>query len=223
MSPEQFKESILFEDKYLLIVNKSPEIAVEKISPTIITIEDLALSYLALTVKKTFIGIIHRLDRPTSGVLLLAKKPSVLKIMNSQFEKKTIKKIYLALVVGNFALTEGKLSHFFKKDTLQKKAIIYKEQIPGSLEVKLKFKRLHSNENYSLLKVELITGKYHQIRAQLSAIGYPIAGDLLYGALSETLKNPGIGLHASQIHFDHPETNERMIIESTWKLNPFPG
>lgn len=223
MSPEQFKESILFEDKFLLIVNKEPEIAVEKISPAIITVEDLALSYLSLTVKKPFIGIIHRLDRPTSGVLLLAKKPSVLKIMNSQFEKKTIKKIYLALVADNFTFTEGKLSHFFIKDTLQKKGIIHKEQIPGSQEVKLKYKRLQSNENYSLLQVELITGKYHQIRAQLSAIGYPIAGDLHYGALPETWKNPGIGLHASEIHFDHPETKERMIIKSTWKLNPFPG
>lgn len=223
MSLEQFKESILFEDKFLLIVNKSPEIAVEKISPAIITMEDLALSYLALTVKKPFIGIIHRLDRPTSGVLLLAKKPSVLKVMNSQFEKKTIKKIYLALVAGNFPLTEGKLSHFFKKDTLQKKGIIYKERTTGSQEVKLKYKRLHSNENYSLLQVELITGKYHQIRAQFSAIEYPIIGDIPYGALPETWKNPGIGLHASEIHFDHPDTNERMNIKSTWKLNPFPG
>lgn len=223
MSPEQFKESILFEDKFLLIVNKSAGIAVEKISPQIITLEDLVYSHLLLTVKKPFVGIVHRLDRPTSGVLLIAKKPSVLKVLNSQFEKKTIKKIYLAIVKGKFALTEGKLSHFLKKDTLQKKGIIFNERVPGSHEVKLKYKRLQWNEDYSLLQIELITGKYHQIRAQLAAIGNPIAGDIQYGGHPKMWEHSGIGLHASEIHFNHPETNERMIIKSTWKNNPFPG
>lgn len=223
MTPEQFKESILFEDKYLLVVNKPAEMAVEKISPAIITMEDLAFSYLSLSVKKPYIGIIHRLDRPTSGVLLLAKKPSVLKIMNTQFEKKTIKKIYLATVEGNFSSIEGKLNHFLNKDTVQKKGIISKERVHGSQEVKLKYRKMQSNEDHSLLQIELITGKYHQIRAQLAAVGKPIAGDIHYGASPETWKNPGIGLHASEIHFDHPDTNERLIIKSTWKYNPFPG
>jgi 23S rRNA pseudouridine1911/1915/1917 synthase len=223
MSPDQFKESILFEDKFLLIVNKPAGMAVEKISPQITTLEDLVYSYLLITTKKPFVGIVHRLDRPTSGIILLAKKPSVLKVMNSQFEKKTIKKIYLALVTGNFIPTEEKLSHYLKKDTLQKKGIIFKERVPGSQEVKLKFRRLQWNENFSLLQIELITGKYHQIRAQLSAIGNPIAGDLLYGASPNTWRHDGIGLHASEIHFDHPETNERMILKSTWEYNPFAG
>ena len=86
MSPEQFKERILFEDKFLIIVNKSAGIAVEKISPQIITLEDLVYSHLLLTTKKPFVGIVHRLDRQTSGIILFAKKPSVLKIMNAQFE-----------------------------------------------------------------------------------------------------------------------------------------
>ena len=107
MSPEQFKQRILFEDKFLLIVDKPAGIAVEKISPQIITLEDLVYSHLLLTAKKPFVGIVHRLDRPTSGIILFAKKPSVLKIMNAQFEKRIVRKYYVALVDGEVPNPSG--------------------------------------------------------------------------------------------------------------------
>lgn len=216
MSSEHFKQSILFEDKFLLIVDKSAGIAVEKISSHLITMEDLAYQYLRETVKHPFIGIIHRLDRPTSGILLLAKKPSVLKIMNAQFEKRTIKKYYLALVNGSLPQLSGTLSHFLQKDTLQKKAVISQIKNNTNQKVKLKYKKIGRIGNQSLLEIELLTGKYHQIRAQLAFIGCPIEGDTQYGG--PAWNKEGIGLHSSEIHFDHPETKERFCIKSDWRL-----
>jgi RluA family pseudouridine synthase len=207
MTPEQFKESILFEDKFLLIVNKAAGIAVEKISPQIITLEDLVYSHLLLTAKKPFVGIVHRLDRPTSGIILFAKKPSVLKIMNAQFEKRTVRKYYVALVDGEIPNPSGSLKDYLHKDFFQKKAIIsnQKSNLIG---------------HRTLLNIELLTGKYHQIRAQLASMGFPIAGDVLYGG--ELWKREGIGLHASALQFDHPETKERITIKSDWDIDSIP-
>lgn len=220
MSPEQFKESILFEDKFLLIVNKAAGIAVEKISPQIITLEDLVYSHLLLTAKKPFVGIVHRLDRQTSGIILFAKKPSVLKIMNAQFEKRTVQKYYVALVDGNIPNPSGSLRNYLHKDNFQKKAIISSQKSQENQEVKLNFKKIGLVGHRTLLKIELLTGKYHQIRAQLAYIGCPIAGDKLYGGTA--WQREGIGLHASALHFDHPETKERKIITSDWDIDIIP-
>ncbi len=220
MSPEQFKESILFEDNFLLIVNKSAGIAVEKISPQIITLEDLVYSHLLLTAKKPFVGIVHRLDRQTSGIILFAKKPSVLKIMNAQFEKRTVRKFYVALVDGNIPNLSGSLRDFLHKDFFQKKAIISSQKSQENQEVKLNFKKTGIVGHRTLIKIELLTGKYHQIRAQLAYIGCPIAGDTLYGGTA--WEREGIGLHAFALHFDHPETKERKIITSDWDIDFIP-
>lgn len=223
MSLEQFKQNILFEDRYLLIVNKMPDVAVEKISPTIITLEDLATQYLLEKNKKIFLGIIHRLDRPTSGIILFAKKPSSLKVMNAQFENKTIKKFYLALVTGLFTQANGSLNHFLQIDPLQKKAIISNNKNESNKEVRLKFKRLWEKENQTLLQIELLTGRYHQIRAQFAFLGHPILGDEKYGATKNSWKEMGIALHASEIHFEHPFSGEKMIVKSDWEYKCTPN
>ena len=220
MSPEQFKQRILFEDKFLLIVDKPAGIAVEKISPQIITLEDLVYSHLLLTVKKPFVGIVHRLDRPTSGIILFAKKPSVLKIMNAQFEKKTVRKYYVALVDGEIPNPSGSLKDYLHKDFLQKKAIISSQKSQKNQEVKLNFRKIGLIGHRTLLNIELMTGKYHQIRAQLASIGFPIAGDILYGG--KLWKREGVGLHASELHFNHPETKERITIKSDWDIDSIP-
>lgn len=220
MSPEQFKERILFEDKFLLIVNKSAGIAVEKISPQIITLEDLVYSHLLLTAKKPFVGIVHRLDRQTSGIILFAKKPSVLKIMNAQFEKRTVRKYYVALVDGEIPNPSGSLKDYLNKDFFQKKAIISNQKSKENQEVKLNFRKIDLIGHRTLLNIELLTGKYHQIRAQLSSIGFPIAGDVLYGG--KLWQREGIGLHASALHFNHPETKERITITSDWDIDSIP-
>ena len=220
MSPEQFEQRILFDDKFLLIVDKPAGIAVEKISPQIITLEDLVYSYLFLTAKKPFVGIVHRLDRPTSGIILFAKKPSVLKIMNAQFEKKTVRKYYVALVDGEIPNPSGSLKDYHHKDFLQKKAIISKQKSQANQEVKLNFSKIGLVGHRTLLNIELMTGKYHQIRAQLASIGFPIAGDVLYGG--KLWKREGVGLHASELHFNHPETKERITIKSDWDIDSIP-
>ena len=220
MSPEQFKESILFEDKFLIIVNKSAGIAVEKISPQIITLEDLVYSHLLLNAKKPFVGIVHRLDRQTSGIILFAKKPSVLKIMNAQFEKRTVRKYYAALVDGEIPNPSGSLRDYLHKDFFQKKAIISNQKSKENQEVKLNFRKIDLIGHRTLLNIELLTGKYHQIRAQLSSIGFPIAGDVLYGG--KLWQREGIGLHASALHFNHPETKERITITSDWDIDSIP-
>jgi RluA family pseudouridine synthase len=220
MTPEQFKESILFEDKFLLIVNKAAGIAVEKISPQIITLEDLVYSHLLLTAKKPFVGIVHRLDRPTSGIILFAKKPSVLKIMNAQFEKRTVRKYYVALVDGEIPNPSGSLKDYLHKDFFQKKAIISNQKSQENQEVKLNFRKIGLVGHRPLLNIELLTGKYHQIRAQLAYIGCPIAGDTLYGGTA--WDKEGIGLHASALQFDHPETKERITIKSDWDIDSIP-
>ena len=220
MSPEQFKDSILFEDKFLLIVNKAAGIAVEKISPQIITLEDLVYAHLLLTAKKPFVGIVHRLDRPTSGIILFAKKPSVLKIMNAQFEKRTVRKYYVALVDGEIPNPSGSLKDYLHKDFFQKKAIISNQKSKENQEVKLNFRKIGLVGHRPLLNIELLTGKYHQIRAQLAYIGCPIAGDTLYGGTA--WDKEGIGLHASALQFDHPETKERITIKSDWDIDSIP-
>lgn len=220
MSPEQFKQCILFEDKFLLIANKPAGMAVEKISPQIITLEDLAYSHLLLTTKKPFVGIVHRLDRPTSGVILFAKKPSILKTMNAQFEKRKVQKYYLALVDGEIPNPSGSLKDYLRKDFFQKKAIISIQKSKENQEVKLKYNKIGLIGHRSLLNIELMTGKYHQIRAQFASIGFPIAGDVLYGG--KLWKREGIGLHASELHFNHPETKERISIKSDWDIDSIP-
>lgn len=220
MSPEQFKQRILFEDKFLLIANKSAGIAVEKISHQIITLESLVYSHLLLSDKKPFVGIVHRLDRPTSGVILFAKKPSVLKKMNAQFEKKTVKKYYVALVDGEVPHSSGSLRDYLHKDFFHKKAVISGQKSQENKEVKLNFEKIGLVGHRTLLNIELMTGKYHQIRAQLASMGFPIAGDVLYGGKLWTRE--GIGLHASELHFNHPETKERITIKSDWDIDSIP-
>jgi len=220
MSPEQFKERILFEDKFLIIVNKAAGIAVEKISPQIITLEDLVYAHLLLIAKKPFVGIVHRLDRQTSGIILFAKKPSILKIMNAQFEKRTVRKYYVALVDGEIPNPSGSLRDYLHKDFFQKKAIISYQKSKENQEVKLNFRKIDLIGHRTLLNIELLTGKYHQIRAQLSSIGFPIAGDVLYGG--KLWQREGIGLHASALHFNHPETKERITITSDWDIDSIP-
>jgi 23S rRNA-/tRNA-specific pseudouridylate synthase len=160
------------------------------------------------------------LDRPTSGIILFAKKPSVLKIMNAQFEKRTVRKYYVALVDGEIPNPSGSLKDYLHKDFFQKKAIISNQKSQENQEVKLNFRKIGLVGHRPLLNIELLTGKYHQIRAQLAYIGCPIAGDTLYGGTA--WDKEGIGLHASALQFDHPETKERITIKSDWDIDSIP-
>ena len=164
---------------------------------------------------EVYVQHIHRLDRPVSGIVLFAKKKSMLKELSEQFAQRTVRKFYKALTPSASALenTNGKLNHWHFKDTKNKRAIIAVEAKPDYDAVSLGYSVTIYNERYNLWDIELHTGKYHQIRAQLSTAGAPILGDALYNSTVEYAPNC-IALHACRLEFTHPSTKELMIIEA---------
>jgi 23S rRNA-/tRNA-specific pseudouridylate synthase len=148
------------------------------------------------------IFLVHRLDRPVSGILLCAKKKSVLQYFQENWEN--FSKKYLVIIEGSLKQTNGTLEHFHYKDFKQMKALISEKPKEGYKPCKLKFKKIKELEGKDLLEIELITGKYHQIRAQLAFIGHPIVGDTYYGSKFEIKtqeNNPMIALHSFQLEF----------------------
>jgi len=198
--------SILFEDNHVLVVNKPPGMLAQG---------DITGDECALDMKKDFIGtrdakpgnvflgLPHRLDRPSSGVLVLAKTSKALTRLAASFRDRDIAKIYWAVVEAPAAEKEGELVHWLKKDGRTNTSRLVKEGSPGAKEARLRYRVLGSSDRYWLLEVELLTGRHHQIRAQLSAVGCPIKGDLKYGAKRS---NPGGGihLHARRLETPHP-------------------
>lgn len=163
--------------------------------------------------KDVFIQNIHRLDRPVSGIVLFAKKKSALKELSQQFEKRKVTKTYIAATKAFLGDTKGKLSHWLVKDTLNKKAVIYNEQVEHSQPVGLLYRLMNKLDEGYLWEISLLTGKYHQIRAQLSAAGAPIVGDALYGSDVAYVRN-AIGLHAWKLKFFHPAEGSSIEIEA---------
>jgi len=153
---------------------------------------------------------IHRLDRPVSGVILFATQRSVLKNLSEQFAERTVRKYYQALTEKAPERKKGTLTNWLRKE--KKKGIIYDNEIEFSEKVVLDYKVSDFATNRFVWDIELHTGKYHQIRAQLSHIGYPIIGDTLYGS-TVSYHPSAIALHASKLIFFHPITNEKIIIE----------
>ena len=156
---------------------------------------------------------VHRLDKPVSGTLLIARKRSVLKILNEQFASREVGKTYLAIVSSPPPNPEAELRHWLIKDEEGKRANITDARTQLSVEVKLKYKVLKEKDGKTLLEVDLITGKYHQIRAQLAHIGSPIIGDEKYGS-TEKYIDGALALHASKLTFKHPIEDKIMTIEA---------
>ena len=195
---------ILHETKDYIVVNKPSGLITEK-NPYEDSLEDQVYSHLAKTVKNVFVGVVHRLDRVTSGIILFAKKKSALKYFNAQLESKSIHKTYLAVVGGELSETKSVLSHYLRKDQKKKLAVIYKTKESNSKPCSLSYKQIAQNENLNLLEVKPQTGRFHQIRAQLSYVGAPIYGDEKYGSKFEYTKNQ-VCLHAWKLKFKDFET-----------------
>ncbi len=154
---------------------------------------------------------VHRLDKPVSGTLLIARKRSVLKILNEQFASREISKTYLAIVSTPPPDPEGELRHWLIRDEEGKRANITDARTQLSVEVKLTYKVLGQKDGKTLLEIDLLTGKYHQIRAQLAHIGSPIIGDEKYGS-TEKYIDGALALHASKLTFRHPIDGNLMAI-----------
>lgn len=154
---------------------------------------------------------IHRLDRPVSGIILFAKQRSVLQNLSEQFAERKVRKYYQALTTHVPAIRSGTLEHWHRKE--KKKAILYADEVPYTEKAHLTYVVSDYSENRFLWSIELHTGKYHQIRAQLSSVGCPIVGDKFYGSMDSYYPD-SIALHAWKLVFFHPITNEELIIES---------
>jgi len=175
--------------------------------------DDKSLLQLAEIYCKHPLGLIHRLDRPASGVCIFAKSKNALVSINRQMQERTVEKVYWAVVRKGDLEKEGALVHYLKRNGKAKKSEVSETEKPGYKKAELTYKVLGEIDNYTLLEVKLITGRFHQIRAQLSAIGFPIKGDVKYGAKRGN-KDRSIHLHARSITFSHPIAKERIHIEA---------
>jgi len=204
--PEVIEKQILYEDNHLIILNKLSSQIIQGDKTGDIPLGELIKVYLKEKYNKqgdVYIGVVHRLDRPVSGCIIYAKTEKANKRMSRIFSKREITKIYWAIVRNKPEKDSDHLINFLRKNEQQNKTYVFDKEIEGSYKAELKYRTLASSNNYHLLEVELLTGKHHQIRAQLSAIGCPIKGDVKYGALRPN-KNISISLHASSISFIHP-------------------
>lgn len=208
---------ILFEDYYLLAVNKPAGLMTENDSYGNPSVEEWVKRHLQEQHpkrKKIFTGIPHRLDRPVSGILILAKTKTALADLNVQFSNGTIKKKYTALVDAAPEQKQATLNHFHKKDLLNKRALISNKPKDGFTKCSLSYLIEKINENnFFSLNIDLHTGRYHQIRAQLAFIGSPVVGDAKYGSQVKYHQDK-ICLHACEIKFIHPVSKAETIIKS---------
>jgi len=158
-----------------------------------------------------FLGLVHRIDRPTSGLVIYAKTSKALSRLTQMVKNREIKKTYWAVVPKEIVPQSQRLVHYLKKNEKNNKAIIFTKPTDGAKESILTYQIIKMLDNYQLLEVDLETGRHHQIRAQLSKIGIPIKGDLKYGS-PRSNANGGISLHARKLEFIHPVTKESISI-----------
>ena len=212
---------ILFEDNHLLIINKRPG----ELSQLDKTGDKSILEKYKLYLKKkhnkkgnVFLGLVNRLDRPTSGVLILAKTSKALSRMNKMLVERKILKKYLALVEKKPIRKKNTLINFLKKNQKQNKSYIVDETNKDSKKAILHYTTLKELDNYSLLEISLETGRHHQIRVQLSNIGCFIKGDLKYGS-KRSNSDKSICLHANEISFIHPVSKNEIKIKANTPQN----
>ena len=213
--------SVIYEDNHILVVNKTAGLLVQGDQTGDKSLVDIAKLYIKNKYQKpgdVFLGLVHRLDRPTSGVIVLARTSKALKRLNRQFKDRVPKKIYRAVVSGT-PKSSAKLEHYLKKNSSQNKSFHYNEITPNTKHAILHYRHVKSLKSYHVLEVELETGRHHQIRAQLAAVGLHIKGDLKYGS-KRTNPNGSIHLHARSLQFVHPTKKEEMKFVASYPNDP---
>lgn len=198
--------TVLYEDNHIIIVNKTCSEIVQGDKTGDKPLSEIVKEYLKEKYNKpgnVFCGVTHRLDRPTSGIVIFAKTSKALSRLNDMFKNKEINKIYWAIVKDTPKQTEATLKHYLVRNEKQNKSYAYDQEKPNSKLAILHYKLAARSDKYNLLEVNLETGRHHQIRCQLSKIGCPIKGDLKYGA-DHSNPDGGISLHARKISFIHP-------------------
>ena len=217
---------VLYEDNHIIAVNKTCKEIVQGDKTGDVPLSEIVKAYIKDKYNKpgeVFLGVTHRLDRPTSGVVLFARTSKALARLNAMFQShEQIRKTYWAIVQGSPKLPEARLENYLIRNEAQNKSYIAKPGAKDAKQAILTYKTLTVGEHYSLLEINLETGRHHQIRCQLAAIGCPIKGDLKYGA-KRSNPDGGICLHARQIAFEHPVSHEQIMItaptpdDNLWK------
>jgi 23S rRNA pseudouridine1911/1915/1917 synthase len=193
---------VLYKNNQLIAFNKPSGLAVQHDRE-----EEKTLHALGEIYTKSKLFIIHRLDQPATGVILFAKTPNALVSLNEQFRSRQTAKTYLALVGEMPPEPEATIIHYLRKDGKKNKSYAADKPAPGTKRAELSYKYLASSDRYHLLRVQLHTGRHHQIRAQLSAIGCPIKGDVKYG-FRRSNRDRSIHLHAWKLSFSHPVSRD---------------
>lgn len=205
---------VLYEDNHIIAVNKRPSDIVQGDKTGDTPLSEFVKQYIKEKYNKpgeVFIGTVHRIDRPVSGIVLFAKTSKALARLNQMFQTKEIQKTYWAVVKNKPPHKNGKLIHYLKKNEAKNMSKAFDKETPGALRSELDYQLIAQSDTYSLLEIRPLTGRHHQIRVQLSAMGTPIKGDLKYG-FDRSNKDASIHLHARKVEFIHPVKKEPVVI-----------
>lgn len=205
---------VLYEDNHIIAVNKKSSDIVQGDKTGDKPLNEIVKTFLKEKYQKpgeVFLGTVHRIDRPVSGVVIFAKTSKALERLNKMFNEKTVQKTYWAIVKNKPENNEGKLVHYLIKNEQKNKSTAYLKEVANSKKSELVYKIIYQFNNYYLLEIKPLTGRHHQIRVQLSAMGCPIKGDLKYG-FNRSNTDASISLHARKVEFIHPVTKEPVTI-----------
>lgn len=207
---------VIYEDNHIIVVNKQPGEIVQGDKTGDTPLSEHIKAYLKEKYNKpgnVFCGVVHRIDRPVGGLVVFAKTSKALTRLNDMLRKGEIHKTYWALVEGHPEMDEATLRNYLVSDGRTNKTSVVRSHVPDAKESVLEYTTIAKGDHYTLLEIKLLTGRKHQIRAQLSHIGHPIKGDLKYGARRS---NPGggISLLARRIEFIHPVSKEEISLEA---------
>jgi 23S rRNA pseudouridine1911/1915/1917 synthase len=205
---------VLYEDNHLIAVNKRSGDITQGDKTGDTPLPDIIKLWLKEKYDKpgnVFCGVIHRLDRPTTGIVLFAKTSKALSRMNEQFKTKEVQKTYWAITEKSSVPATGKLVNYLRKDTVKNKSFAFDKEVPQSKKAELTYEKIAQSDRYDLFEILPKTGRHHQIRVQLSSLGAVIKGDLKYGA-KRSNPDGSICLHARKLTFSHPVSKERVVI-----------
>ena len=207
---------VLFEDNHIIAINRRCGDIVQGDKTGDKPLSEIVKSFLKTKYSKpgnVYLGIPHRLDRPTSGVVIFAKTSKSLPRLNKIFKDGKVQKYYLAVTKNNPEKQEDTLIHWLRKNERTNKSTYFKKETVKAKKAVLHYRVLKKLERYFIIEIELVTGRHHQIRCQLSAIGCPVRGDLKYG-YDRSNNDGGIDLHAKKIIFEHPVSGKKIIIDA---------
>jgi 23S rRNA pseudouridine1911/1915/1917 synthase len=205
---------VIYEDNHLIVVNKRVGDIVQADKTKDKPLSEVVKEYIKDKYDKpgaVFLGVVHRLDRPTTGIVVFARTSKALTRMNELFSSRETQKTYWAVVKNKPLNKEDKLVHYIKRNEKNNTSKAHLKEVPESKLASLEYKTIKELTNYTALEINLHTGRHHQIRAQLSAIGSPIKGDLKYG-FDRSNPDGGIHLHARKLVFIHPVTKDTVVL-----------